>query len=213
MSSDVNRNEVCLIEGRQTGSYLTTVVLVSIVIMVFQGIANSDLGVISQLTHQKGNDWAGPLSTALLFLGSGLGSLYNKYVGTRPYKLCLFVGALGYTLFISMGLIFIRIGFTETVQVLIFVGSFVSGLIVSVFYNSQFNYINALSKVDKQEVKYFGINMGMVQSSNLFGNSLSWLLIKPLGQFYFVLTMDIIVFVVSFGFFFTVNEPPSPDQP
>ena len=203
MESDSSRTEA----SSKKGSYMTTVILVSIVIMVYQGIANSDLGVISQLTHQKGNDWAGPLSTALLFMGSGLGSLYHKYIGKFSFKQCFFVGSFGYTLFISMGLIFVKIGFTELVQVLIFVGSFISGLIVSVFYNTQFNYINFLSKIDGQSVKYFGINMGMVQSSNLFGNFLSWLLIKPLGQFFYLVVMDIIVFLTSFGYMFVVKEP------
>ena len=116
--------------------YLKTVIKVSIVIMIYQGIANSDVGVLSELTHQKGNDWAGPLSTALLFIGSGLGSLYNKYIGKYPYRYCLMAGSFGYTLFISMGLVFIKIGFNTTTQILIFLGSFVSGLIASVFYNT-----------------------------------------------------------------------------
>ena len=186
---------------------MITVIVVSVIIMVYQGIANSDVGVLSQLTHQKGNDWAGPLSTALLFIGSGVGSLYNKYIGKYSFKTLFFIGSFGYTLFISTGLIFVKIGFTNLVQVLIFIGSFISGLIVSIFYNTQFNYINLLSKIDNQSVKYFGINMGIVQSSNLFGNFLSWLLIKPLGQFFYLLVMDIIVFLTSFGYFFTVKQP------
>lgn len=116
--------------------------------MIYQGVANSDLGVISQFTHQKNNNWAGPLSTALLFTGSGIGSLYNKYIGKYPYRLCFFFGSFGYTIFIAMGLIFIRVGFSSGVMAMIFLGSLVGGLIVSVFYNAQFNYINVLSKID-----------------------------------------------------------------
>lgn len=96
-------------------SYFRSVILVSILIMVYQGIANSDLAIVSQLTHQNGNNWAGPLSIALLFTGSGLSSLYNKYIGKYPFKICFFIGSFGYTLFIAIGLIFMKLGFNVTV--------------------------------------------------------------------------------------------------
>ena len=118
--------------------------------MVYQGIANSNLGIISQFTHQNGNNWAGPLSTALLFLGSGLASNYNRYIGKYPFKFCFFVGSFGYTVFTSLGLLFLKLGFTTTVQVLIFVLSFISGATCSIFYNSQFNYTNFLAKIDRR---------------------------------------------------------------
>lgn len=172
--------------------YLNTVIYVSIVILVYQGIANSDLGIISQLTHQNGNNWAGPLSTALLFLASGLASLYNKYIGKFQFRYCFFVGSFGYTIFISMGLIFMKLGFSVTVEVFIFIGSLIAGIGCSIFYNTQFNFINTLSKIDNREIKYFGINMALAQSSSIFGNVISSLLIKPLGQFYSVLVMLII---------------------
>lgn len=92
--------------------YLKTIILVSVFFMMYQGIANSDLGIISELTHQNGNNWAGPLSTALLFLGSGLSSLYNKYIGRYSFRMCFFVGSFGYTLFIALGLIFMKLGFS-----------------------------------------------------------------------------------------------------
>lgn len=92
--------------------YLRTVVFSSVVIMLYQGISNSDLGVISQLTEQNGNKWAGPLSTSLLFLGSGLGSLYNKYIGKYQYRYCFYVGSFGYILFVSTGCLFIKLGFS-----------------------------------------------------------------------------------------------------
>ena len=104
--------------------------------MVYQGISNSDIGVLSQFTHQKGNNWAGPLSTALLFIGCGVGSLYNKYIGRYPYRYCFLVGSFGNTLFISLGLIIVKIGFNTATQIVIFLGSLVSGIIVSVFYNT-----------------------------------------------------------------------------
>jgi predicted MFS family arabinose efflux permease len=171
------------------------VVYVSLVILVYQGIANSNLGIISQFTHQNGNNWAGPLSTALLFLGSGLGCSYNKYIGKYPFKYCFFVGSLGFILYTALGLIFLKLGFTTTVEVLIFALSFIAGGTCSIFYNTQFNYINFLSRIDKREVKYFGINIGMAQSSNIFGNLVSAMLIKPLGQFLAVLVMTIIMMI------------------
>ena len=130
--------------------YLNIVILASLVIMIYQGIANSVLGIISQFTHQKGNDWAGPLSTSLLFLGSGIASLYNKYIGKYPFKYTFFFGAFGYIIYTSLGLIFMKLGFSTAVQILIFVLSLLGGSICSVFYNSQFNYINYLSQIDKR---------------------------------------------------------------
>lgn len=82
----------------------------------------------------------------------------------------------------------------------IFAVSFISGVFCSVFYNTQFNYINALAKIDNREIKYFGINMGLAQTSTVIGNIFSALLIKPLGQFLTVLVMAITLVVVSFLF-------------
>lgn len=185
--------------------YLRTVILVSIAIMIYQGIANSDLGIVSELTHQNGNSWAGPFSTSLLFAGSGLMSMYNRYIGKYSFGRCFFVGSLGFTLFIGMGLIFMKLGFSTTVMILIFVLSFIAGCLCSVFYNTQFNYINILSKIDNKEIKYFGINMGLAQSSNIFGNLFSSMLIKPLGQFTSVMIMEIVIFCTSLTFLFFPN--------
>jgi hypothetical protein len=130
--------------------YLKPIIYASFTIMIYQGIANSNLGIISQFTHQNGNNWAGPLSTALLFLGSGLASNYNKYIGKYKFKFCFFVGSFGYTLFTSLGLLFLKLGFNTTTEVLIFVLSFISGATCSIFYNTQFNYTNFLAKIDKK---------------------------------------------------------------
>lgn len=130
--------------------YLSTVIYVSIVILVYQGIADSNLGIVSQLTHQNGNNWAGPLNTTLFFLASGSASLYNKYIGKFQFRYCFFVGSFGCTIFISMGLIFLKLGFSTTVLVFIFVGSFIAGIGSSIFYNTQFNFINTLSKIDNR---------------------------------------------------------------
>ena len=119
---------------RTNNSYVRTVILLSVVVMIYQGISNSNLGVISQFTHQKGDDWAGPLSQSLLFLGLGLGSLNHSYIGKYSYKSCLFVGSFGNTLYIALGLVFIKVGFTSLVQASVYVSSFISGLVVSIFY-------------------------------------------------------------------------------
>jgi hypothetical protein len=163
--------------------YLKTVIIVSIVIMIYQGIANSDLGIISQLTHQTDNNWAGPLCTSLLFAGSGLGSLYVKYIGKYQYRYLFFIGSISFTMLVAISIIFLKLGFSLIVEIVIFLVSFLAGCLCSVFYNAQFNYINILSKIDERSIQYFGINMAFAQSSNIFGNSLSSLLIKPLGQF------------------------------
>lgn len=190
--------------------YLPMVIASSISIMIYQGIANSNLGIVSQLTSQNGNHWAGPLLTALLFTGSGFGALYNKYIGKYKFNLTFFVGSFGYTFFIGLGLIFLKLGFSTTVLILMFIIGIISGLLASVFYTTQFNYINTLSKIDNKEVKYFGINVGLAQSSNILGNLISSLLIKPLGQFLAVLVMEIIVIGTSISFLFF--KQPTPEE-
>jgi hypothetical protein len=153
------------------------------VIMVYQGIANSDLGIISELTHQTNNNWAGPLCTSLFFGGSGLCSLYVSYIGKYQYRYLLFIGSMGYTLMVAICIIFLKHGFNFIIEITIFAISIIAGCLCSIFYNALFNYINLLSKIDNDSIKYFSINMSFAQSSNIFGNLLSSLLIKPLGQF------------------------------
>jgi hypothetical protein len=86
----------------------------------------------------------------MLFLGSGLGALYHKYIGRMHYRFTFFLGSLGYTLFIGLAVVFLKIDFTMIIQVFIIVGSFVSGVVVSMFYNSQFNYLNVCSEIDTE---------------------------------------------------------------
>ena len=57
------------------------VILFSVTVMLYAAITNTDTSIISQFTHQNGNDWAGPLLTGLFFLGSGLCSTRNWYIG------------------------------------------------------------------------------------------------------------------------------------
>ena len=190
--------------------YFKAVIYVSIFSFLCQGIANTDLSIISQLTHQHGNNWAGPLTTALLFIGSGLGSLNNKYIGKWKYKYLLVCGNFGYITYIAMGLVFMKLSFTGGSLTLILVGSLIGGLISSIFYNSLYNYVNVLARIDQRELKYFGILQAITQSCNIYGNVLSALLIQPLGQFNYVLIMDILIFV--FGLFFLgLREPDSED--
>ena len=186
------------------------VILVSINIMLYQAIANTDLAVVSELSLQKGSQWAGPLLTCLLFLGSGLGSLYNDYIGRYPFRYCIFFGSFGYTLFIGMGLVFLELGFTNNTYPLIFIGGFVGGLIASVFYNSTYNYVNVLAQADDQYVKYFGINIGIVQFCNLLGNLISALLIKQLGQRKFLGGLDLVILLISLLFLCFPDPAPPP---
>lgn len=128
--------------------YLKSVILLSLVCLVYQGISNSDIGIISELTHQYGNNWAGPVSNSLLLVGCGLTSLYHKYIGKFQFRFCLFVGSLGFTLYICSGLIFMKFGFTIAIEITILFMSLVAGMFSSVFYNSQFNLINTYAKID-----------------------------------------------------------------
>lgn len=107
------------------------------------------MAIVSQFAYQNGQGWVGPLSNALLFLGSGFATHYNNYIDKLPYKYSFFIGSLGYTLFIGLSVIFLKIGFTTLVEILILMGSLISGITVSMFYNSQFNYVNACSEIDR----------------------------------------------------------------
>jgi len=48
--------------------------------------------------------------------------------------------------------------------------------------------------------------MGLVQSSNIFGNLVSSILIQPIGQFLYVVVMDIVIVVTSL-FFLRFKDP------
>lgn len=176
------------------------VVYISIISMLFQAISNTELGILSQFTSQNGNQWAGPLSISMIFLGSGIGSLYNRYINQYRYRYILFIGSLGWTLFIGLIVLFLHIGFSTVVEVCLIIGSFVSGLLVSVFYNSIFNYVNECTRQDKQQSKYFGINMSLTQTSNIVGNVASALLIAPLTQNVYAIVMNVVIFLISLGF-------------
>lgn len=79
----------------------------STVQMIFLGIANSLMGILSQLTHQNGRDWAGPVSTMLLFLFSGVGTSYTRYFNRYKFRTIIFFSALGYTLYVGSSIVFV----------------------------------------------------------------------------------------------------------
>lgn len=133
-----------------SAKYEKKVIGFSVVVMLFMGLVNTELGIISQMTHQNGNNWAGALLTGLFFLGSGLGSIYNSYIGKYQYRFCIFTGSLGSTVYIVLGLIFIKVGFSVQTLVINETCSFIFGLLVSVFYNSIYNFVNLLGKLDKK---------------------------------------------------------------
>ena len=132
---------------------------------------------MSQFTHQNGNNWAGPISTAMLFLGCAFGSLYSKLIGKYPFRYTFFVGSIGNTCFILLAVIFLKIGFTFIVEILLIFGSLAAGVVVSLFYTSQYHYINVCSLIDNQKSKYFAINLCIGQSANMLGNIISAILI------------------------------------
>ena len=80
---------------------------------------------------------------------------------------------------ISMGLIFMKLSFTAGSLTMILVGSLIGGSISSVFYNSLYNYVNVLSRIDNRELRYFGILQGITQACNIYGRVLSAFLIEP----------------------------------
>jgi hypothetical protein len=160
---------------------------------------------MSQFSHQNGNDWAGPVSTGLLFLGSGLGALYTKYIDKWKYRWIFMLGSFGNTAFVSLIFLFLEVGFTEAITIVFVVGSLLAGLVTSIFYVGMFNYINTCSKIDNEWTKYFAINLCFVQSANLLGNTISAILIEPLGQTTYSLTMSCVIFACSLLFLTVKN--------
>ena len=125
-----------------------TVFGLCVLVMVYQGISNTDMSIVSQLTHQHGNNWAGPVSTGLLYVGLGLGSLHNGYIGRHQFKHIIFVGSFGNSLYIAMGVVFMLLNFTTASLVLIMLSSLVGGCLASVYFSAECNYINLLGRID-----------------------------------------------------------------
>lgn len=180
--------------------HIKRLLVISLLCLCFTAITNPNIGIISQFASQNNNDWIGPLSIALLFLGSGLGSLYNSYVRRYRFSTVIFAGAVGWDIFIAFSVIFLYVGFQDYVVAIIAVGSLVCGFIVSLYYNGIFNYVNECGKEDGSVEMYFGVNLCFNQSSNIVGNTLSRFLIEPLGQKTYSLVMMGIGIAVSFCF-------------
>lgn len=123
-------------------SYLRRVVLISLVSMMYAAISNANLGIISQFASQNGNTWIGPLSIALVFLGSGTGALYNKYIDKYPYRTIILVGSMGWNIFLTFSVMFLFIGFSNFVIAVILIGSLGSGILMSAYYNGLNNFVN-----------------------------------------------------------------------
>jgi hypothetical protein len=163
-------------------TYFRRVVVLSVLAMLYTAISNANLGIISQFASQNGNKWVGPTSIGLVFLGSGTGALYNEYIGKWRYRFILFFGAMGWNIFLAFSVIFLFIGFSELVIVIILTGSLFCGFLLSIYYNGLNNYVNECGKHDDKVNSYFGLNICIVQCANIVGNALSEVLIKPLGQ-------------------------------
>lgn len=88
-------------------SHLKSAIYVSSVFLLFQAIVNTEIGILSQFTHQHGNSWVGPLANALLFLGSGLFAPINFYIGRYAYNKILFLSGISYLGYIGMIILFL----------------------------------------------------------------------------------------------------------
>lgn len=137
----------------------------------------------------------------ILFFFSGIGSLYNRYIGKFRYRYIFYLGSFGYVIYAASATVFVSI--SKERPVYIFVGAclinIIGGLIVSMLYNAQWNYVSKCSTTDNASM-YFGINMGLVQASNLFGNLLSSYIVGPLGQKNYCIIMTVLITGVSLLF-------------
>lgn len=128
----------------KTFTNLYNVLYVSAIQMLYQSIANSIMGIMSQLTEQNNIWWAGPTTTIIIFVFSGIGSFYNDYIGKYKYKYTFVVGSLGYIIYCFSAIVFVtipKVNFTPLMIATSLV-NVIGGLIMSVFYISQFNYIS-----------------------------------------------------------------------
>ena len=178
-------------------------VYLSVVQMVFQSFSNTVMGIMSQITVQNGIGWAGPLTTAILFFFSGIGALYNSYIDRWKYRTTFFLGSTGYIIYVATAIVFVSheqkqsIGFVIAASLTNVIG----GLILSMFYVSQFNYVSKCAIADDASM-YFGLNFGIVQLANIVGNLLSAYTVKPLGQRDYCVMMTGLVSVVCLAFLF-----------
>jgi hypothetical protein len=122
--------------------YFWRVVIASLLALVFTAVSNANLGIISQFASQNDNHWIGPLSVGLIFMGSGLGATYTKYIGRYLYSRIIFLGSVGWDIYCTFSVMFLFVGFENYINAVIIVSSLICGLIVSLFYNGLFNYIN-----------------------------------------------------------------------
>jgi hypothetical protein len=175
--------------------------------MMFLGVANSLMSILSQFTHQNNRDWAGPVATMLLFMFSGLGAMYTRYLGRIRFNLVFVISSLGYVFYVGSSIIFVLLKDTEGTGVLIgvFGLTILSGLIISGLYMTQFYYTSVCAHLDKTGM-YFGVNMGIVQCANIIGNLLSMYTIEALGELKYSIMMTCLIVGIAMLFFF-VKQP------
>ena len=188
-------------------SYLRRVVFISAVAMRFASSSNANLGIIGQFASQNGNNWVGLLSIAFEFTGSGIGALYNGYIGKWKYRTIIFCGAMGWNIFLTFSVLFLFVGFSDLVIVIIPVGSLFCGFLLSTYYNGTNNYVNECGKRDGRSSSYFGLNMCIIQCANIIGNALSAALIKPLGQKTYSFVMLSLNILISLLYLLTKEFP------
>jgi hypothetical protein len=112
------------------------------------------------------------------------------------------IGTIGWLIYLSFSVMFLFLGFETYLIVIIVVGSFGCGLIMSLYYNSLNNYVNICGQRDNKVNLYFGINISTVQCSNIIGNGISAILIQPLGQQTYSIVMLCLAGLVAFFFIF-----------
>lgn len=91
--------------------YFRRVLAVAFTLLLFTAVNNANLGIIGQLAEQNDNHWIGPLSIGLIFLGSGLGAIYNKYINKYPLNRIIFTGGLGWDIYCGFSVLFLFVGF------------------------------------------------------------------------------------------------------
>ena len=122
---------------------------ISIVFMLYQAVGNTAVGILSEFTHQNGNDWVGPFAGSIVFIGCGIAAVKTSYINRYSIKTILFVCSFAYAFYIAMIILFLKTGFGVGVEIVILIVSFLAGVLSAGLYNAYFNYINICSELDQ----------------------------------------------------------------
>ncbi|EGR30712.1 major facilitator superfamily protein, putative [Ichthyophthirius multifiliis] len=194
---------------------LFNVIYSNLVFMLYVSSANAGLGIISQIFDQKEYLNLGNTSLFIIYFISMINSiLAPMYIKKLSWNYVFTLGSLGYIFFLCQGILVCSCKTktqyfycsTPIMYVIIVIGSTICGLLASILYLAQNQYLSENTQ-DNNKSLYFGIGWSLLQSSYIIGNIYSAFLIQPLGQYNYFILMTA-VSGVSAIFFIFIKSPP-----